>query len=218
MDIRLSLRRLDRTLTLSTATAAALPLAEPLRVAGRSRLLRLLLLGWTLTLTLLLRLLRLPLRRLVALLSALLLSALLRLRRALFLAARLAGPLLELADLFLHEPPRLRILLRAQLIVAAIRAALPSFRIGFPAGGTENAFRERHREIGAHCTLRTVDESRRLTLLALIHLAEESSPSACWDDRRALELLRKEATADELRELGAEERLIAHIYAEEHAR
>ncbi|MEO8378675.1 MAG: hypothetical protein ABI779_03325 [Acidobacteriota bacterium] len=63
-----------------------------------------------------------------------------------------------------------------------------------------------------------MDENRRRTLLALIHLAEESSPSACWDDRRALELLKKEATADELRELGAEERLIAHIYAEEHVR
>ena len=30
-----------------------------------------------------------------------------------------------------------------------------------------------------------VDESRRKTLLALIELATENSPSACWDDRRA---------------------------------
>jgi hypothetical protein len=62
-----------------------------------------------------------------------------------------------------------------------------------------------------------VDESRRRTLLALIHMAEENSPNACWDDRRALELLKKDATADELRELGVGEGLIAHIYAEEHA-
>lgn len=73
-------------------------------------------------------------------------------------------------------------------------------------------------EIGAHCTLRGVDERRRRTLLALIHLAEESSPSACWDDRRALELLRKDASPEELREIGAGEGLIAHIYAEEHVR
>jgi hypothetical protein len=63
-----------------------------------------------------------------------------------------------------------------------------------------------------------VDERRRRTLLALIHLAEENSPSACWDDRRALELLRRDATPEELRELAVDERLIAHIYAEEHAR
>jgi hypothetical protein len=72
-------------------------------------------------------------------------------------------------------------------------------------------------EIGAHCTLRAVDESRRRTLLALIHLAEENSPSACWDDRRAIELLRRETTEDELRELGVTETLIAHIFAEQHA-
>ena len=60
--------------------------------------------------------------------------------------------------------------------MAAVRAALPSFGIGLLAGGAEDAFRERHREIGAHCTLRTVDESRRRTLLALIDLAEENSP------------------------------------------
>ena len=63
-----------------------------------------------------------------------------------------------------------------------------------------------------------MDESRRRTLLALIHLAEENSPSACWDDRRAMELLRREATAEELRELGMDERLIEHVFAEEHAR
>jgi hypothetical protein len=62
-----------------------------------------------------------------------------------------------------------------------------------------------------------VDESRRRTLLALLHLAGESSPTACWDDRRAMELLRRDATAEELRELGVEEGMIAHIFAEEHA-
>ena len=50
-----------------------------------------------------------------------------------------------------------------------------------------------------------------------MHLAEGDSPSACWDDRRAIELLRKEATAEELRELGMDERMIEHVFAEQHA-
>jgi len=62
-----------------------------------------------------------------------------------------------------------------------------------------------------------VEDNRRRTLLALMHLAEGDSPSACWDDRRAIELLRKEATAEELRELGMDERMIEHIFAEQHA-
>jgi hypothetical protein len=62
-----------------------------------------------------------------------------------------------------------------------------------------------------------VDETRRSTLLTLVHLAEESSPGACWDDRRAIELLRRDATRDELRELGVDEGLIDHIFTEEHA-
>jgi hypothetical protein len=69
-------------------------------------------------------------------------------------------------------------------------------------------------EIGAHCTLRVVDESRRKTLQALIDVAGDSTPWACWGDERAMALLRSQATADELRELGADEALIAHIYAE----
>lgn len=63
-----------------------------------------------------------------------------------------------------------------------------------------------------------MDEDRRKTLRALIDLAGESSPSACWDDARAISLLRSQASAEELRELGADETLIAHIFAEEHAR
>ena len=62
-----------------------------------------------------------------------------------------------------------------------------------------------------------MEDNRRRTLLALMHLAEGDSPSACWDDRRAIELLRKEATAEELRELGMDERMIEHIFAEQHA-
>ncbi len=68
---------------------------------------------------------------------------------------------------------------------------------------------------GAHCTLRPVDDSRRRTLLALIELASDSNPNACWDDQRAIELLRRQATPEELRELGADERLLTHIYAED---
>jgi len=63
-----------------------------------------------------------------------------------------------------------------------------------------------------------VDDNRRQTLLALIHLAEGDSPSACWDDRRAIELLRKETTPEELRELGMAEGLIEHVFSGEHVR
>ena len=62
-----------------------------------------------------------------------------------------------------------------------------------------------------------MEESRRRTLRSLLDLAEESSPSACWDDSRAMALLRSQATPDELRELGASEGLIEHIFSEEHA-
>ena len=61
-----------------------------------------------------------------------------------------------------------------------------------------------------------VDETRRRTLLTLIELATENAPSACWDDRRAAELLRKESTAEELRELGVEERMIEFVFSEHH--
>ncbi|HEX8169552.1 MAG TPA: hypothetical protein VF824_03305 [Thermoanaerobaculia bacterium] len=59
-----------------------------------------------------------------------------------------------------------------------------------------------------------MDDDRRRTLLALIELAEENSASACWDDARAIQLLRANATADELRELGASNGIIEHIFAE----
>ena len=62
----------------------------------------------------------------------------------------------------------------------------------------------------------SMDEDRRRTLLELIELADDSSPSACWDDSQATRLLRNNATADELRELGASEGLIEHVYAETH--
>lgn len=63
----------------------------------------------------------------------------------------------------------------------------------------------------------SVDESRRKTLLALIELATENSPSACWDDTRARQLLRAETTPQELRELGIEEQMIEFVFAEPHA-
>ncbi|HEX2123208.1 MAG TPA: hypothetical protein VHL59_16370 [Thermoanaerobaculia bacterium] len=63
-----------------------------------------------------------------------------------------------------------------------------------------------------------MDENRRRTLLALIELAGDTTPNACWDDSRAVALLRSQATAEELRELGASEGLIAHIFAGQHAR
>jgi hypothetical protein len=61
-----------------------------------------------------------------------------------------------------------------------------------------------------------MDEDRRRTLLTLLELAGANSPSACWDDRRAMELLRSQSTAVELQELGAPQELIDHVFAEEH--
>jgi hypothetical protein len=63
-----------------------------------------------------------------------------------------------------------------------------------------------------------MDEDRRKTLRTLIDLAEESSPGACWDDERAMQLLRSQSTADELRELGASCGLIEHVFPESHDR
>jgi hypothetical protein len=62
----------------------------------------------------------------------------------LFLAAD-AEPLLVLLYLPLHELARLRVLLRAQLVMPAVGAASPPVGIGFLAVGAENAFRQRHR-------------------------------------------------------------------------
>lgn len=106
------------------------------------RTLRLLLtrLLWTRSALLLLLLLLLRLRTfavawplLLAIASAAFLALALALARtsaALVLAAHLAGALLVFADLLLHEPPRLLIEADAQLVVAAVGAALPAFGIG----------------------------------------------------------------------------------------
>jgi len=72
-------------------------------------------------------------------------------------------------------------------------------------------------ETGAHCTLRPLEENRRKTLSTLLELASETSPNMCWDDTHAMALLRAQATAEELRELGASEELIALIFSEQHA-
>jgi len=58
----------------------------------------------------------------------------------------------------------------------------------------------------------TEADDRRKTIETLIALAEEHNPSACWDDLRAEELLRKESTADECRALGMSEKMIAHVF------
>jgi 6-pyruvoyltetrahydropterin/6-carboxytetrahydropterin synthase len=74
---------------------------------------------------------------------------------------------------------------------------------------------------GAHCTLPIVDRrepqddtARRKTLRTLIELAEGSSPSDCWDDARAEDLLRSQSTPDEVRELGMSEEMIDRIFRE----
>lgn len=63
-----------------------------------------------------------------------------------------------------------------------------------------------------------MDENRHKTLLTLVSLAEENSAAACWDDRRAVELLRKETTAEELRAIGVNERMIEYVFPGNHGR
>jgi len=59
---------------------------------------------------------------------------------------------------------------------------------------------------------RPEDPSRRKTLQTLIELAEASNPNACWDDARAEDLLRSQSSAEEVRELGMSEEMIAHLF------
>jgi hypothetical protein len=127
-------------------------------------------------------------------------------------------PLLELADLLFHEPPRLRLLFLTPLFMTAVGAALPPFGKRLAAGVAENALRQWHRRNRRALYTSAVDENRRRTLLALVQLAEEDSPTSCWDDGRAVELLRNRSSAEELRELGASERLIEHVFSRSHAR
>jgi 6-pyruvoyltetrahydropterin/6-carboxytetrahydropterin synthase len=56
------------------------------------------------------------------------------------------------------------------------------------------------------------DEDRLKTLRTLIELAETSSPADCFDDRRAEDLLRSQSTPEELRELGARQETIEHVF------
>jgi 6-pyruvoyltetrahydropterin/6-carboxytetrahydropterin synthase len=58
------------------------------------------------------------------------------------------------------------------------------------------------------------DAERRKTLLTLIELAEGSSPSDCWDDARAEDLLRSQSNPDEVRELGMSEVMIARVFGD----
>jgi 6-pyruvoyltetrahydropterin/6-carboxytetrahydropterin synthase len=134
----------------------------------------------------------------------------------LLLALLPSGFLLELLDLALHEAAPLRILLHAQRIVTAVGTALPAFGIRAVATTAENAFRKGHLKNGRIVHFRPrrdpMDESRRKTLETLIALAQDSNPSACWDDRRAEDLLRSQSTPEELRTLGASEGTIEHIF------
>lgn len=55
-------------------------------------------------------------------------------------------------------------------------------------------------------------EDRRATLLSLVQLAESGDASSCFDDRRAVELLRSRTSPAELRALGVSEEMIGHIF------
>lgn len=144
LRLRGSLAGATRTAAAATAPSAArrrcLLLLAVDRRGGRLLLFATLgtrrtLLAW---LILLLRTLSLTLLLLRTLSVALLLPLLLALLFAsgtaatfalLALRGRLAGALLELAHLLLHEAARLRVLLRAELVVTTIRTAFPPFRI-----------------------------------------------------------------------------------------
>lgn len=202
----------------ATASCALLVVGCRLSVVGRRALLLLLL--------------RRPLLPLLAAFRVRLLSALRALPSALFVSPiPLAGPralalaalvaalfrspgaLLPLPQFLLHEAALLRLGARPGLVVSAVRTAFPALGVGLLALRAEDALRERHVEIGAHCTLRGMaDEARRKTLRTLIELAESSNPADCWDDSRAEDLLRSQSTAEEVRELGMSELMIERIF------
>jgi 6-pyruvoyltetrahydropterin/6-carboxytetrahydropterin synthase len=122
--------------------------------------------------------------------------------------------LFELGDLARHELARLRVLPRAELVVAAIGTAAPPLGVRLLARGAHDAFGQRHRKSAriVHFGPMPTDDDRRATLRALIELAEGSNPSDCWDDARAEELLRRQSTAGEMRELGMSERMIERVF------
>ena len=73
---------------------------------------------------------------------------------ALFFRRAAAGALFELLHFPLHELTALRIQFYAQRVVTAVRAALPSVRMRFLAGGAYDAFGQRHRNRRALYTSR----------------------------------------------------------------
>jgi len=83
---------------------------------------------------------------------------------ALFVAMllRRAGTLLPLAQFLLHEAALLRLGTRADLVVSAVGTTFPAFGVRFLALRAEDALRERHFEIGAHCTLRAMADDELL--------------------------------------------------------
>jgi 6-pyruvoyltetrahydropterin/6-carboxytetrahydropterin synthase len=124
--------------------------------------------------------------------------------------------LLELRDLAGHELARLRVLPHAGLVMSAIRAAPPPLGVRLVALSANNAFRQRHRESAriVHFAPMPSDDARRETLRALIDLAAGSNPGDCWDDARAEELLRRQSSAAEMRELGMSERMIERVFGD----
>jgi hypothetical protein len=126
-------RRTRRTRLLLATLFAALALAASALAAGA-----------------LLRLLGLLLLTALALAASGTLTALaprlLAAAATLLLARSFARPLLELADLLVHVAARLVLRLEADLVMPAVRAALPAFRVGLLAGGAGDAFWQRHRE------------------------------------------------------------------------
>lgn len=127
-----------------------------------------------------------------------------------------ASALFELLHLPVDEAPRLRVPLLLDLAETTVGTALPSFRVGLFAARAEDAFRQRHREsariVHSAPVTNRADEERRKTLRALIDLAEGSNPAGCWDDQRAEGLLRSQSTPEELRELGASDEVIEHLF------
>jgi hypothetical protein len=126
-DLPLALR-LQKLRTLA-ALRSALGTGRARRLCPRRALL-----AWRTLLLLLLRTFAVALPLLLAIAPLRTLGA----RAALFLRPRLPGALLVFADLLLHETTRLLVEFRAQFVVAAIRAALPSLGIGPFTTGAED--------------------------------------------------------------------------------
>lgn len=69
-----------------------------------------------------------------------------------------------------------------------------------------------------HFTAVDSPAERKRALETLVELAAGNNPGDCFDDEDAADLLRRQSSAGELRELGVSEELIAIVFPEDHER